>query len=128
MVIGRYLGVGLASAALNNVIMIAGDLAGWHYVTSSLVSLVIVTVFGYQLHSRWTFPDSERTWKSFARYAVTVSMNLPLALAGLFVLIDLLGFSVPIAALIVTVLLFAFNWIANRWALRAHRGRPYGSL
>src|SRR5262245_59936064 len=116
MVVGRYLGVGLASAVLNNLIMIAGDLAGWHYAVSCVVSLVIVTIFGSLLHSRWTFPGSDSTAKSFVRYAVTVSANLPLALVGLFVLVDLLGFSVPLAALIVTVLLFAFNFTANRWA------------
>jgi putative flippase GtrA len=118
MVIGRFLGVGLACAVLHNVVMIAGDFAGLHYVASSLISLVVVTVFGYQLHSRWTFPGAERTRTSFARYALTVSANLPLSLAGLFVLVDLLGMPVPIAAPVVTVLLLAFNFTANRWALR----------
>ena len=118
MVIGRFLGVGLACAVLHNVVMIAGDFAGLHYVASSLISLVDVTIFGYQLHSRWTFPGAERTPTSFVRYALTVSANLPLSLAGLFVLVDLLGMPVPIAAPVVTVLLLAFNFTANRWALR----------
>jgi hypothetical protein len=30
---------------------------------------------------------------------------------------------VPVAAPAVTALLFLFNWIANRWALRVRRGR-----
>jgi putative flippase GtrA len=118
MVVGRFLGVGLACAILHNVVMIAGDLGGWHYVASSFVSLVVVTVFGYLLHSRWTFPGAERSRTSFVRYAVTVSANLPLSLAGLYVLVDLLGLPVPIAAPVVTVVLFAFNFTANRWALR----------
>lgn len=122
MVIGRFLGVGLACAVLHNVVMIAGDLAGLHYVASSVISLVVVTVFGYQLHSRWTFPGAERTRTSFVRYALTVSANLPLSLAGLFVLVDLLGMPVPIAAPVVTVLLLAFNFTANRWALRFRGG------
>jgi len=118
MAVGRFLGVGLACAILHNVVMIAGDLAGWHYVASSFVSLVVVTVFGYLLHSRWTFPGAERSRTSFVRYAVTVSANLPLSLAGLYVLVDLFGLPVPIAAPVVTVVLFAFNFTANRWALR----------
>jgi putative flippase GtrA len=121
MVIGRFLGVGLACAVLHNVVMIAGDLAGLHYVASSLISLAVVTVFGYQLHSRWTFPGAERSRTSFARYALTVSANLPLSLAGLFVLVDVLGMPVPFAAPVVTVLLLAFNFTANRWALRFRR-------
>ena len=118
MVVGRFLGVGLACALLHNVVLIAGDFAGWHYAASSVVSLVVVTLLGYQLHSRWTFPGAERSPTSFARYAVTVSANFPLSLAGLFVFVDLLGVSTPIAAPIVTVLLIAFNYTANRWALR----------
>lgn len=122
MVVGRFLGVGLACAVLHNVIMIAGDAAGWHYAASSVVSLVVVTVFGYQLHSRWTFSDAVRSQTSFWRYAVTVSANYPLSLLGLFVFVDLLGVSVPVASLVVTVILLAFNFTANRWALRVRRG------
>ena len=118
MVVGRFLGVGLACALLHNIVMIAGDLAGWHYVASSVVSLVVVTAFGYQLHSRWTFPGVERSRTSFLRYAATVSANFPLSLAGLYVCIDSLGMPTPIAAPVVTVVLLAFNFTANRWALR----------
>lgn len=123
MVIGRFLGVGLACAILHNVIMIGGDFAGWHYFASSLVSLVVVTAFGYLLHTRWTFPGAERGRSSFVRYAVTVSANYPLSLAGLYVLVDLLGLPVPVAAPAVTALLLVFNFTANRWALRVKRGR-----
>lgn len=120
--IGRFLGVGLACAVLHNLVMIMGDIAGWHYAASSVVSLLVVTVFGYQLHSRWTFPDAARGRTSFLRYAITVSANYPLSLLGLFVLVDLMGASVPLASLVVTVVLLAFNFTANRWALRLRRG------
>ena len=122
MVLGRYLAVGLACALLHNVIVIAGDAAGMHYAASSVVSLVVVTAFGYWLHSRWTFPDAGRGGATFTRYAVTVSANFPLSLAGLFVFVDLLAIPVPIAAPAVTVILLAFNFVANRWALRVRRG------
>ena len=122
MVLGRYLAVGLSCALLHNVVMIAGDALGMHYFASSIVSLVVVTSFGYWLHSRWTFPDAELSRMSFTRYAATVSANYPLSLAGLFILVDLLGVSVPVAAPVVTVILFAFNFAASRWALRVKRG------
>jgi putative flippase GtrA len=122
MEIGRFLGVGLSCAALHNVIMIGGDLAGWHYVVSSIVSLVVVTAFGYLLHTRWTFPGAARGREAFRRYALTVSANYPLSLAGLFVLVDLAGVPVVVAAPVVTVALFVFNYAANRWALRVKRG------
>lgn len=119
MEIGRFLGVGLSCAVLHNVIMIGGDFAGWHYVVSSIVSLAVVTVFGYLLHTRWTFPGAARGSEAFRRYALTVSANYPLSLAGMFVLVDLASVPVVVAAPVVTVALFFFNYAANRWALRA---------
>ncbi|SRR5258706_2530404 len=118
MVLGRYLAVGLSCALLHNVIMIVGDAIGMHYVASSIVSLVVVTSFGYWLHSRWTFPGAERSKASYARYFITIGANFPLSLAGLFVLVDLLTVPVPIAAPVITVVLFGFNYAANQWALR----------
>ena len=122
MVAGRFFTVGLACALLHNAIMIAGDWAGLHYVASSLVSFGIVVAVGYWLHSGWTFPGAARGRTPFARYALTMAANLPLSLAGMFVLVDLAGLAVAIASPAVTVLLMAFNFVAGRWALRA--GRP----
>lgn len=119
MVLLRFYSVGLACALLHNLIIIAGDLLGLHYVTSSLVSFVIVVSIGYALHSAWTFPRAERGRTSFARYAVSMSVNTPLFIAGMFVFVDLAGLPVALASALVTVLLMAFNFIATRWALRA---------
>lgn len=119
MVLARYLTVGASCTLLHLAIMIVGDLAGLHYVTSSIISFVTVTVFGYALHSGWTYPQAQRNRASFVRYLGTVSANFPLSLAGLFVFVDLLGVMVAIAACIVTVLLVAFNFAASRWVFRS---------
>jgi hypothetical protein len=42
-----------------------------------------------------------------------------MALTGMFLLVDLAGLSVPIASPLLTVVLFAMNFVGNRWALRA---------
>ena len=123
MVVGRFFTVGLACALLHNAIMIGGDWAGLHYVASSLVSFAVVVLVGYWLHSGWTFPGAERGGTTFARYALTMALNLPLSIAGMFVFVDLVGLGVPIAAPTVTVLLAAFNFVAGRWALRARQSR-----
>jgi hypothetical protein len=52
-----------------------------------------------------------------------MALNLPLSLAGMFVLVDLAGLGVPIAAPAVTVMLAAFNFVGGRWALRARRAQ-----
>ena len=122
-VVSRFFTVGLACAALHNAIMIGGDWAGLHYVVSSFISFGVVVLFGYWLHSGWTFPGAERGGMTFARYALTMALNLPLSIAGMFVFVDLAGLGVPLAAPLVTVLLAAFNFIGGRWALRAQSRR-----
>jgi putative flippase GtrA len=119
MIAGRALIVGLTCALAHNAIMIAGDWVGLHYALSLVVSFLIVVVLGYRLHSGWTFRQTVRTRGSFGRYALIASANYPASLAGMFVFVDLLNFSVPLASPIVTVLLFALNFAGNRWALRA---------
>ena len=117
MVVGRFFTVGLACALLHNAIMIGGDWAGLHYVVSSLISFAVVVMLGFWLHSGWTFPDAQRSRVSFARYAGTMALNLPLSIALMFVFVDLAHLPVVIAAPLVTVLLAAFNFVAGRWAL-----------
>jgi len=119
MVISRFLTVGLACALLHNAVMIGGDRLGLHYALSSVVSFCIVLIVGYRLHSSWTFPGAAQGQLPFVRYALIAATNLPLSIAGMFVFVDLIGMSVPIASPLVTVLLLALNFAGNRWALRA---------
>jgi putative flippase GtrA len=121
--VGRFFSVGLMCALLHNAIMIGGDWVGLHYVVSSLISFAIVVLVGYGLHSWWTFPGAERGVMSFALYTLTMALNLPLSLVGMFALVDLAGLGVPIAAPAVTVMLAAFNFLGGRWALRARRAQ-----
>ncbi len=123
MVVGRFFSVGLLCALLHNAIMIGGDWLGLHYVASSFVSFAIVVLVGYWLHSSWTFPGAQRGGMTFSRYTLTMALNLPLSLAGMFVLVDLAGLGVPLAAPAVTVMLAAFNFVGGRWALRARRAQ-----
>ena len=121
MIAGRALVVGLVCAITHNVIMIALDRVGLHYALSLVVSFVVVVVLGYRLHSGWTFRGTARTPATFGRYALVAGANYPASLAGMFVFVDLVGLSVPIASPIVTVLLFALNFVGNRWALRGRQ-------
>jgi putative flippase GtrA len=123
MTAGRALAVGLTCALVHNAIMIAGDRIGLHYAVSLVFSFAIVVVIGYWLHSRWTFKAVVRSGTSFARYVSVASVNYPMSLAGMFVLVDLLGLSVPVASPVLTVILFAVNFAGNRWALSAARKR-----
>jgi putative flippase GtrA len=119
MVAGRFLAVSVSCALLHNALMVAGDWLGWHYAVSSLASFPCVVALGYWLHSAWTFPGAGRSGVTFARYAVSMSLNLPAFIAGMFLAVDLAGLPVAIAAPLVTVLLWAMNFATTRWALHA---------
>jgi putative flippase GtrA len=124
MTAGRALAVGFACALLHNAIMISGDWMGWHYAASLVVSFAIVVGVAYWLHSGWTFGGAVRSGGSFARYVVVASANFPLSLAGMYVLVDLAGLPVALAAPLLTVLLAVLNFFGSRWALRARRTAP----
>lgn len=119
MLAGRFFVVSIACALLHNALMVAGDLLGWHYAATSVVSFAIVAVFGYRLHSAWTFPGAGRGVAAFARYAVSMSLNLPGFILAMYVAVDLAGLPVIMAAPLATVLLWIVNFAATRWALRA---------
>lgn len=123
LAVPRAFVVGLICAVVHNAIMIGGDYAGLHYALSLLISFLIVVVIGYRLHSGWTFRSAERSRATFTRYVVIASANLPSSFAGMFVFVNLIGLSVPVASPIVTVLLFGMNFMGNRWALKAGRAR-----
>ena len=123
LAVPRAFVVGLICATVHNAIMIGGDYAGLHYALSLVISFLIVVVLGYRLHSGWTFRSAERSRASFTRYVVIASANLPSSFVGMFVFVNLIGLSVPVASPIVTVLLFGMNFMGNRWALKAGRQR-----
>lgn len=112
----RFLTVGGICALLHNIILIAGDFAGVHYVISNLISYAVVVVAGFGLHRAFTFRGRAQE-SSFIRYALAMAANYPLSIAALFVLIDLIGLPVWIAAPVSTVLLFVWNFTMSRWAI-----------
>ena len=118
----RYTFVSATCAGLHNVIIFIGDKVGLHYALSTLISLGIVGLVGYLAHSRWVFPGTRGGVRSLAHYYLMASANIPLSLAGMFMIVDVIGASVPIAALMVTMVLFAWNYLATHWIMRT---RPY---
>jgi putative flippase GtrA len=121
--VSRYFLVGLTCALLHNAIMIGGDLAGLHYVASNCISFATVTSFGFLLHCAFTF-EQRPSVKSFLRYAASMAANFPASIALMFLFCDVAGLTVPVAAPLATVVLFAWNFLASRWAIV---GNPFSS-
>lgn len=108
--IPRYLVVGALCALVGNAILIAFDYLGIHYVVSCLVAFVITVVIAYGLHTHWTF-GADRSVRGLIRYSAAMTMNLPLSLGLLFLLVTVGGLKMAFAAPAMTVLQTAFNYL-----------------
>ena len=117
----RYVLVGGGCALLHNAVMIGADHAGLHYAVSLVISYLLVVVVGYLLHVRFTFKGT-RSAAGLVRYAIPMAANFPLTLAGMFLLCDLARVPVAVAAPVLTVLMFALNYVFSRWAILGSRG------
>lgn len=112
----RYTLVGAVCATAHNVIMIAADQVGVHYLLGTVISFLAVTPLGYLLHSRFTFAEPLRL-KAFMRFVGGVAMAYPISVAMMVVLCSGLGLRVAIATPIVTVAMFIWNFTAAHWAI-----------
>jgi len=112
----RFAIVGLVCAVTHLAIMLAGERLQFHYALSCAVSYVVVVVLGFALHVRFTF-QQQASFAAFWRYAVSMAANYPLTLALLFVMCDIAGWPVAIAAPAATALMIVWNFMASRWAI-----------
>ncbi len=113
----RYTLVGATCAVAGNAVMILGDLAGAHYVATTVLSFVLVTPMGYVLHCRFTFREA-LSWRGFLRFTSGVATGFPLSLLSMAILCTGLGQPVLLAAPATTVLLYVWNYTSAHWAIR----------
>jgi putative flippase GtrA len=117
----RFAIVGFVCAAVHNAILLAADLWHIHYALSCAISYVAVVSLGFALHVRYTFQQPP-TAASLWRYCLSMAANYPATLVLLFLMCDIVAWPVAIAAPTATLLLFAANFLASRWAIV--RGPP----
>ena len=114
--IPRYVLVGALCAGLYNLIMIAGDALGVHFVASTVFAFVVNVLVGYTLHCRFTFSEP-MTWPGLARYTAAMLLNLPLSIVGIWLLHDVVRLPIWLASPLLTAFLFAWNYVATHWAV-----------
>ena len=112
----RYILVGATCAALYNAVMILGEWAGLGYVTSSILSLVVVIPTGYLLHAGFTF-GRDRSWSAFFRFAGSILAGFPISLLTVALLSGGAGLPMTIVAPIATLVLFVWNYATAHWAI-----------
>lgn len=118
----RYLLVGAACAALHNAVMIGADWVGYHYAWSTMAAFLLVTPFGFWLHSRFTF-GAALSWPNLRTFALGVAAGFPLSLLIMAVLCSGLHLTVMVAAPIATVILIAWNYASARFAIIGRSSR-----
>lgn len=117
----RFALVGLLCAATHNAILLAADHWHAHYALSCAVSYVVVVMLGFALHVRYTF-QRPPTAAAFWRYGVSMAANYPATVVLLFLMCDIGGWTVALAAPVATALLFLGNFLASRWAIVLRAG------
>jgi putative flippase GtrA len=122
----KYAIVGAICASIYNATMIIGAAAHVHYVVSTLVAYVEVVAVGYALHCLFTFSQSFGL-ASLARYVLVTSINIPVSIALMWLLHDLLRLPMLAASPTLTLMLVLWNYLSSRWAIlraREVRRRP----
>jgi putative flippase GtrA len=119
--IPRYLVVGGLCALVANAILIGFDRLGIHYVVSSVVSFVTTLMLAYGLHAQWTF-NAPPSFGRFIRYGAAMALNLPLSMALLFILVDVAGLKMIVAAPLATALQTILNYVIARAIIRPRIG------
>lgn len=117
-----YGAVSILCLCLHNIVVIGGDRIGWPYPASILVSFCLSAATGYLLHSRLTFGEPLGACR-FVRYATAMSLNIPLALAALWLWHDLFGLAMIWASPIATLCMIAVNFLLSRWAIVPRKPR-----
>lgn len=114
--IPRYVVVGALCAGLYNLIMIGGDALGVNFVISTIFAFMVNVAVGYTLHCLFTFSERMRL-AGLARYSAAMLLNLPLSIAGIWLLNGVLRLPMWLASPLVTAFLFAWNYVATHWAV-----------
>ena len=102
--------------ALHNVVLIAADRAGAPLIVGVVVSFVLVAAAGYVAHSRLTFGEA-LGFARFARYAMAMSANIPLAFVTTWIWHGPVGLPMVWAAPVASICMMAMNFLLSRWAI-----------
>lgn len=116
----RYAMVGICSALAYNVILVAVHALGAHYLAAALAAFIVVVLGAYCAHAAFTFQVASGL-SGLLRFVGTQILGFPISAAILAVLVDGASLPVWIATPIATLLLFAYNFLAARWAVAGKR-------
>jgi len=101
---------------ISNLVLIAGDWAKYPLYLSIGCSYLLVVVIGYVLHSTVSF-RRPLALPAFGRYALAMSLNIPLAFAAVWLWRDAVALPMFWAAPLATLCAASINFVLSRWAV-----------
>ena len=111
-----YLAVSGICLTLHNAVLIAGDAVGVPLWATVLLSFALVTSTAYALHGLFTFRQPLAVSR-YARYAVAMSANIPLAFVTTWLWHVPVGLPMAFAAPLASGCMVALNYVLGRWAI-----------
>ena len=118
--------VAIALAGLHNAILIGANALGAHYVVAQLLSAAVLLPTGFLALARFSYLV-ETDWSGFWRYSAAVITNFPVAIATLWLLLDIFALPMWIAAPVSTLLLYVWNFLTSSWAFLPSSGVQEGT-
>ena len=112
----RYLVVSVFCASLNIGLVWWLGIGGAHWLAATVLAFPVVVGTAYVLHARWTFA-TDMSWIALGRYTLAMAANFPIFTALLAGLCEVLGLPAGPGTAIATVMMFAWNYLASRWAI-----------
>lgn len=115
-----YAVVAVVCVVLNNSLLVGLDYAGLHYVFSALTAAAIIIPISYVLHCQFTYSTNEQR-TNFLIYAIFQSANVPATLVLLFLLHDLAGIPMAGSAILLTIIMAAYNFLGSFLVIAVNR-------
>lgn len=120
----RFLTVGLiTNASLYTAYLAITSLGLEHKLAMTLV-YVSGVVMGFLFNRNWTFRHNGQLARGFMRYASIYFAGYVVNFCGLFLLVDIFGYPHQIMQLIIGALLMGVFFIAQRYWIFKHDGKP----
>ena len=96
------------------ILWIFTELAGWYYLVSLTLALLVSVSNNYLWNSKWTFKDKKASIKGFGKYLSLSAGTLVLNLILVFILTDVIGIWYMFSAIITTGIVFLINFTLSR--------------
>ncbi len=108
----RFASIGALCFALNLAVLIAAiEGLGWHYLVATVAALLVVTPVSWWLNRCHTFGSRSAPRPELARYVGATLISYALVCVGMYLAVDRMGITYPLANISLGVLMLGLNFV-----------------